>query len=115
MGFRLQQRIGLVKGLGLNLSGSGASLSARTKYGSIGPRGFSLRTGIPGLTYRSGFSSSSRRSGKGSDTLVILLLALTFGVLVAIIWNMLRFGFWAIMEVIKWILRMFIKPKSVIE
>jgi hypothetical protein len=26
--------------------------SVRTRYGSIGPKGFSIRTGIPGLSYR---------------------------------------------------------------
>ena len=58
MGIRYQKRINLGKGAGLNLSKSGVSASYRTKYGSIGPKGFSIRTGIPGLTYRSGKNNS---------------------------------------------------------
>ncbi len=54
MGIRYQKRIKLGKGVGLNVSKSGVSPSLRTKYGSIGPKGFSIRTGIPGLSYRGG-------------------------------------------------------------
>jgi hypothetical protein len=54
MGIRYQKRINLGKGGGLNVSKSGVSPSLRTKYGSIGPRGFSIRTVIPGLSYRGG-------------------------------------------------------------
>ncbi len=34
-------------GLGLNLSKSGISPSYRTKFGSVGPKQFTIRTGIP--------------------------------------------------------------------
>lgn len=54
MGFRYQKRVKLGKGVGLNVSKSGVSPSLRTKYGSIGSKGFSIRTGIPGLSYRGG-------------------------------------------------------------
>jgi len=59
MGIRYQKRVNLGKGVGLNVSKSGVSASVRTKYGSIGPKGFSIRTGIPGLTYRGGKNSSA--------------------------------------------------------
>ena len=57
MGFRFRKRINLFKGFGLNLSKSGISASFRNKFGSIGKRGFSLRTGIPGLTFFSSFKN----------------------------------------------------------
>ena len=50
MGFRFQKRVSLGGGLGLNISKSGVSPSYRTRYVSINPRGFSLRTGVAGLT-----------------------------------------------------------------
>jgi hypothetical protein len=52
MGFRYQKRIKLGKGFGLNISKSGISPSYRSKSGSVSSRGYSVRTGIPGLTYR---------------------------------------------------------------
>jgi len=54
MGFRLQKRLNLARGFGLNISKSGVSPSLRTKIGAIGPRGYTIRTGIPGLTWRGG-------------------------------------------------------------
>jgi hypothetical protein len=58
MGFRYNKRIRLGKGLGLNLSKSGISTSYRTKRGSISSKGISVRTGIPGLSYRKRFKNS---------------------------------------------------------
>ena len=75
MGFRFQRRVSLGGGLGLNLSKSGVSPSYRTRYGSVSSRGFSFRTGIPGLTYRSGFGGRSKKGNVGD---VILLLAAAF-------------------------------------
>ncbi len=66
MSFRYQKRVNLGKGVGLNLSRRGVSASARTKFGSVGTRGFSIRTGIPGLSYRSSW-------GKSKEGVVILL------------------------------------------
>jgi hypothetical protein len=54
MGFRIQKRINLGKGVGLNVSKSGVSGSLRTKFGSVGTKGYSIRTGIPGVSYRGG-------------------------------------------------------------
>lgn len=70
MGFRFYKRINLGGGFGFNLSKSGISPSFRTKMGSISPKGFSARTGIPGASYRSSF-------GKGSGCLVIVFLFLS--------------------------------------
>lgn len=67
MGFRYQKRVRLARGTGLNLSSGGISTSYRNKYGSIGSRGFSIRTGIPGLSFRSSW-------GKSKEGLVILLV-----------------------------------------
>lgn len=75
MGFRVQKRIKLGKGLGLNISKSGVSSSYRNKRGSLSSKGFSIRTGIPGLTYRKSFSKA-----KNSGCLllfVFMLISLT--------------------------------------
>ncbi|TMM28662.1 DUF4236 domain-containing protein [Polaribacter aestuariivivens] len=77
MGFRYQKRIKLGKGLGLNVSKSGISSSYRTKKGTIGSKGFSVRTGIPGLTYRKTFSKSSKSGCLG---FFLMLLATFFTV-----------------------------------
>jgi len=73
MGLRYHRRIGGRQGFGLNLSGSGVSGSVRTKYGSFGSRGFSLRTGIPGLSFRSGWG------GKNMGVFALIFLALALG------------------------------------
>lgn len=52
MGIRYQKRVNLGKGVGLNIGKSGVTPSVRTRYGSISPKGFSIPTGIPGLSYR---------------------------------------------------------------
>ncbi len=67
MGFRYQKRINLGKGFGLNISKSGVSPSFRTKRGSLSSKGYSIRSGIPGLTYRQTFNK-----GKGSGCLMVL-------------------------------------------
>ncbi|MBL6446095.1 DUF4236 domain-containing protein [Fulvivirga sp. 29W222] len=47
MSFRYQRRVNLGKGSHLNFSKTGVSYSKRTKFGTVGSRGFSIRTGIP--------------------------------------------------------------------
>ena len=68
MGFRFRRSIRIGKGLRLNLSKSGVSLSAGGRGASfnIGPRGTSSTVGIPGtgLSYRSS-SSGTRSRSKG--------------------------------------------------
>ncbi|UII33911.1 DUF4236 domain-containing protein [Fulvivirga ulvae] len=83
MSFRYQRRINLGKGSHLNISKSGVSLSKRTKFGSVGSRGFSIKTGIRGLSFRQSW-------GKSSGGLVFFL---AFGALllsVVVIYNLLR-------------------------
>jgi len=55
MGFRYYRRVNYGNGWGLNISKSGISSSVRKSWGSIGSKGFSIRTGIRGLSYRSSF------------------------------------------------------------
>ena len=57
MAFRFNKRIRLGKGLGLNVSKSGMTPSYKSKKGSVSSKGFSVRTGIPGLTFRKSFKS----------------------------------------------------------
>ena len=96
MGFRYSRRVKLAGGLGLNLSKSGISTSYRTRYGSIGPKGFSVRTGIPGLSYRGG-------KGKAGEAAIVFLLVVLayYAVVVAAVvaWHLLRFAFWAAIEI----------------
>jgi hypothetical protein len=59
MGLRFYRRTNLSHGLGLNFSKKGVSWSIRTKYGSFGPKGYSIKTGIKGLTYQKRYKKSS--------------------------------------------------------
>lgn len=76
MGFRFQRRINLGGGWGLNASKSGGSLSYRSQRGSIGTKGFSLRTGVPGLTYRRSWGKNA-----GGAALIVLAVMVAFGTL----------------------------------
>ncbi|GGI56972.1 DUF4236 domain-containing protein [Winogradskyella haliclonae] len=67
MGFRFQKRIKLGKRFGINISKSGITPNYRTKRGSLSSKGYSIRTGIPGLNYRKAFKKS-----KSSGCLVTL-------------------------------------------
>jgi hypothetical protein len=111
MSFRIQRRANLVKGLGLNISASGVSPSWRAKYGSIGSRGFSIRTGIPGITYRSAFSGKKGKHGL-IEILLILFFAVSIGAALLIVWNVLRLIVWVITELFKAVARLFIKPQA---
>lgn len=77
MGFRFQKRVKLGGGLGLNISKSGISPSLRTKAGTISKGGYSVKTGMSGVTYRKNFSSS-----KNSGCLLFFVVS---GILVIII------------------------------
>jgi len=74
MGLRIHKRINLGKGVGINISKSGISPSIRTKRGTLSTKSFSVRTGIPGLTYRKTFSTAK---GKGC----LLQMLICFGIL----------------------------------
>src|SRR5262249_49149462 len=86
MPFTFFKRIPINRNTGINVSGSGVSVSTRHKYGSIGTRGFSIRTGIPGLTFRQSWSGGRRRRTSGLEALLILGLSILF---IYIAWNAL--------------------------
>jgi DNA segregation ATPase FtsK/SpoIIIE-like protein len=74
MGFIFHRRIRLFGGLGLNVSKSGVSPSLRTAFGTIGLRGLTFRTGIPGLHWRKRWNSKSA----GDFFLIVFTLWLMF-------------------------------------
>ncbi len=84
MGLKYQKRINLGKGLGLNVSQSRISTSYRTKYGSIGSKSFSIKTGIPGLSYRANW-------GKGGNGFVILFIYILVAGALIVAYNLIRF------------------------
>lgn len=105
MGVRYYKRIGGNKGFGLNLSRSGISSSYRTKYGSFGSKGFSIRSGIPGLSFRGGYG---RRKDKGVTALItlgIIVSAFALYYSAIILYNLALFLVWAFEEIRKLILR----------
>ena len=74
MALRFNKRYKLGKGLGINISKSGITPSYRSKRGSLSSKGYSLKTGIPGLTYRKTFSKT--KSGGCLVTMILLLSVL---------------------------------------
>ena len=76
MGFRFQKRINIGKGIGLNISKSGITSSIRTKSGSLGTKGYSVKTGISGVSYRKNFSNS-----KNSGCIVFLIIPIAIIIL----------------------------------
>lgn len=112
MAFRYSKRIGGNKGWGLNVSGSGISSSYRSKYGSIGAKGFSFRTGIPGLTFR---SSWGRGKNKGIIALIFLIIIATVFVVyvtAVIFYNTARLLYWSYIEAYHLTLRLNYKWKE---
>lgn len=59
MGWIFHRRIKLGKGFGINLSKSTLSPSFRTPLGTIGTKGYSIRTPIRGIYYRKRFKKNS--------------------------------------------------------
>lgn len=99
MPFRYYRRIGNSTGWGLNVSKSGVSTSYRSKYGSIGTNGFSIRTGIPGLSFRKSWGRSGKNAGMG------LLIFLALGVMyiltyfaILLLYNLFLALRWLILE-----------------
>jgi hypothetical protein len=112
MGFRLQKRVGGNKGLGINISGSGLSTSYRSKYGAISSKGFSIRTGIPGLTFRSNWAKGNRK-GNGASVLALIMLTLFLSYLaIVVIYNVFRFLVWVITEIYHLVLRLYYRWKE---
>lgn len=109
MGLRYNKRIGGSKGWGWNVSGSGVSPSYRSKYGSVGPKGFSIRTGIPGLSFRQGFGKSK---GNGAAiALVVWLAVIAFVAAAVIVYNLVRLIIWLVVELYHLCLRLYYKWK----
>lgn len=77
MSINFYKRIKVKDGFGANISKSGISTSYRGRYGSFGTRGFSLKTGIPGLTFRQSWSGKDTTS----KILIFLLVGLLFGII----------------------------------
>ncbi len=71
MAFRYYKRIKLGKRFGINISKSGISPSYRSRFGTMSSRGYSLRTGIPGLTYKKSFKKK-----KGCLLLFMVLISI---------------------------------------
>ena len=82
MALRYQRRVNLGKGFGLNVSKSGVSTSYRSRIGSFGTTGFSIRTGIPGLSFRQSW-------GKKSGPVILTLTVLIYG-LAVLLWSIFR-------------------------
>lgn len=79
MGFRFQKRIKLGKGFGLNISKSSIMPSYRTKSGSVSSKGYSLKTGIPGLTFRKNFN---RKKNSGCVLVLSIFFLIPFFIIV---------------------------------
>ena len=85
MGLRFYKRVIYGDGVGLNVSKSGIPPSIRTSLGSFGSKAFSIRTGIPGLSYRGS-------TGKNGAIILLITLAVT-GVFI-IAYNLFRLIFY---------------------
>ncbi len=79
MGIRFNKRINLGKGIGINISKSGITPNVKTKMGSVSSKGYSVRTGIPGITYRKTYSKA-----KNSGCLLILIIFILISTLITI-------------------------------
>lgn len=73
MSFRFQKRIKLTNNLGLNVSKTRIRPSIKTKAGSLNSKGFAVKTGISGISYRKNFSKSS----KGCAGIFVLVISIT--------------------------------------
>jgi hypothetical protein len=82
MGFSYRKRINVGKGLGVTLSSAGMSASYRKQMGSVGSRGYSIRTGIPGLTFRSSWT-------RGKYGLLVLLIIAIVTVIYVVVYNVI--------------------------
>ncbi|WP_103865717.1 DUF4236 domain-containing protein [Aquimarina sp. I32.4] len=80
MAFRYYKRIKLGKRLGINISKSGIYPSYRSKIGTISSRGYSVKTGISGLSYRKSF-----KKGKGCLLLFIMLISINLSLFVILL------------------------------
>jgi hypothetical protein len=92
MGLVFRRRLNCGSGLFLNLSGGGASFSKRLPFGSIGSRGFSIRSGIPGVYFLKRYSRKDAAAGT-LMAIIIGFFSIVFPLLIqmlaiAILWAM---------------------------
>lgn len=80
MSLRFNKKINLGKGLGINISKSGITPSYRSKRGSLSYKGYSVRTGIPGLTHKKIFCKS-KNNGCLFGLFFFILLRLTLSII----------------------------------
>ena len=81
MGLRFYKRVNYGDGVGLNVSKSGISPSIRTGLGSFGARGYSIRTGIPGLSWR---------GGTGKNAALVWLFEMLLAGAFLVLYNLIR-------------------------
>lgn len=115
MGIRFNKRIGGNRGFGINLSKSGLSSSYRSKFGSISPRGFSVRTGIPGLTFRSRWGLKKNRGSIGLILLIVFSLFYLAYYVILLAYNLLRLLWWIIIEIAHFVMRLYYGYRSTSE
>lgn len=84
MGWRFQRRIRLHKGLGVNLGKHGGSISARSALGAWGTKGYSVKSGVTGLSYRESWKESS--SGGALLLVVVAVGVILWTVVKGIVW-----------------------------
>jgi len=102
MTIRIQRRISLGSGLGINVSKSGFSVSQRTPFGSFGSTGYSIRSGIPGVFYRK-YSGRGRKKG---DTMTILFILMLLAGLVYVLFLVLKIIVLFLFNAIVWALKL---------
>jgi hypothetical protein len=104
MGFSYRKRINVGKGLGVTLSSAGMSASYRTQMGSVGSRGYSIRTGIPGLTFRSSW-------GRSKYGLIVLLVIAIATVVYVIVYNVIGVCWFGMVWIYRRITRLNLESK----
>ncbi len=88
MGLQVQRRFKVADRLGVNLGKTTASLSYRGKYGSLGTSGYSIKSGIPGVFFRS-YGGGKKNGESLIITIAILVAAIAFVAATYIIWQLI--------------------------
>ncbi len=97
MGLRISRRVG--GKVGINFSREGLSASIRTGIGAFGTAGFTLHTGIKGVTYRGTWFSSNPLGGRRwsvrwllGHVLSLVLFAIKVAIIVLVLVGLLLFS-----------------------
>jgi hypothetical protein len=104
MGFSYRKRINVGKGLGVTLTSAGMSASYRTQMGSVGSKGYSIRTGIPGLTFRSSWA-------RGKYGLLVLLIIAIVTVIYVVVYNVIGVCWFGVVWIYRRITKQNVEPK----